>query len=235
MTNERLLGIFLVLFIIGVTVYIFASKFKQDVSNAVASPSPSPAELSFSFMKSPVPNPAQGQAGGQGQVQPQASELPLARNKQLTRFPGIVPDDVRQNKKAMIATSKGVIELEIYPEATKAASNFLILASNGFYNGLKFHRVEDWVIQGGDPLGTGSGGPGYQFEDEPVTRPYTTGIVAMANAGPNTNGSQFFILKQDYPLDPDYTIFGKVIAGQEIADQIAVGDVMEKVVIAPLK
>lgn len=231
MTNERLIGILLVIFVIGATIYILVNKFKQDVSTATASPSPSPAELNFNFTKSPVPQ-AQGQ---QTQAVPQASELPLAKNKQLGRFPGIVPDDVRQNKKAVMTTNKGVIELEIYPEATKAASNFLILASNGFYNGLTFHRVEDWVIQGGDPTGTGSGGPGYQFEDEPVTRSYTKGILAMANAGPNTNGSQFFILKQDYPLDPKYTIFGAVLSGQDVVDKISVGDVMQKVVIAPLK
>lgn len=228
MTNERLLGIFLILFIVGAIVYIAINKFKQDISSAVASPSPSPAELSFNILKSPLPNIAQGQ------TQPQPSELPFAKNKTLANFPGIVPDDVRQNKKAVISTNKGIIELQIYPEATKAASNFLILASNGFYNGLTFHRVEDWVIQGGDPTGTGSGGPGYQFEDEPVTRPYTTGVVAMANSGPNTNGSQFFILKKDTPLEPNYTIFGAVIKGQDVVDKISVGDVMQKVVAAPL-
>lgn len=223
MSNEKLLGAFLIFFVIGATIYIAVNQFKQEVKNATASPVPSPSPLVFN-----QGSPAQ-------QPQPQPSELPLARNKQLAQFPGIVSDDLRQNKKAMIQTSKGIIELEIYPEATKAASNFMILASNGFYDGLKFHRVEDWVIQGGDPLGTGSGGPGYQFEDEPVTRPYNVGIVAMANSGPNTNGSQFFIMKKDTPLQPDYTIFGAVIAGQDVVDKITAGDIMQKVVIGPLK
>jgi len=224
MSNEKLLGVFLIFFVIGATIYIAVNQFKQEVKDATASPTPSPSSLVFN----------QASSAPQAQ-QPQPSQLPLAKNKQLAQFPGIVPDDLRQNKKAMIQTSKGIIELEIYPEATKAASNFMILASNGFYDGLKFHRVEDWVIQGGDPLGTGSGGPGYQFEDEPVTRPYNVGIVAMANAGPNTNGSQFFIMKKDTPLQPDYTIFGAVISGQDVVDKIAVGDVMQKVIIGPLK
>lgn len=235
MTNEKLLGFFLVLFIIGATIYIAVNRFKQEVTNATASPTPTPAALTFNQGSTTAANQTNQKQQTQQVQQPQATELPLAKNKQLTRFPGIVSDDLRQNKKAMIQTSKGIIELEIYPEATKAASNFLILASNGFYDGLKFHRVEDWVIQGGDPLGTGSGGPGYQFEDEPVERPYVTGTVAMANSGPNTNGSQFFIMKKDTPLEPNYTIFGAVIAGQDVVDKIAVGDIMQKVVIGPLK
>ncbi|MBI2330131.1 peptidylprolyl isomerase [Candidatus Daviesbacteria bacterium] len=135
----------------------------------------------------------------------------------------------------MIQTSKGIIQLQIYPEASMAASNFILLSANGFYDGLTFHRVEDWVIQGGDPTGTGSGGPGYQFPDEPVNREYVRGIVAMANSGPDTNGSQFFILKKDSPLPPNYTIFGAVISGREVVDKISIGDVMQRVVIQNLQ
>jgi len=140
-----------------------------------------------------------------------------------------------QNKQALIQTAKGIIQLQIYPEASMAASNFMILAANGFYDGLTFHRVEDWVVQGGDPTGTGSGGPGYQFPDEPVNRAYVRGIVAMANSGPNTNGSQFFILKKDYSLAPNYTIFGMVISGQDIVEKLTVGDVMQKVTVQNLQ
>lgn len=116
-----------------------------------------------------------------------------------------------------------------------AASNFILLAANGFYDGLTFHRVEDWVVQGGDPEGSGRGGPGYQFPDEPVNRPYVKGIVAMANSGPNTNGSQFFILKKNTPLPPSYTIFGQIISGQETVDKMIAGDIMQKVVIQNLQ
>ncbi|MEY4388490.1 MAG: hypothetical protein RLZZ432_209 [Chloroflexota bacterium] len=125
---------------------------------------------------------------------------------------------------ARIDTSVGVIEFELLEElAPKAASNFATLAKSGFYDGVIFHRViPGFVIQGGDPEGTGRGGPGYQFEDEPVTLPYRRGTVAMANAGPNTNGSQFFICLQDLPqLPPKYTIFGQVTAGLSVVDAIA--------------
>lgn len=102
---------------------------------------------------------------------------------------------------------------------------------------MTFHRVvPGFVIQGGDPSGNGTGGPGYTFDDEPVTLKYDKGIVAMANAGPNTNGSQFFIMLEDNPtLPPNYTIFGKVIKGQDVVSSIQVGDVMKKVTIVDLK
>jgi cyclophilin family peptidyl-prolyl cis-trans isomerase len=158
------------------------------------------------------------------------------QSKQYDKFPGVLPLKDLTNKKAVIKTAKGVIEFELFPEASKAASNFIFLSQNSFYDGLTFHRVEPgFVIQGGDPNGNGTGGPGYKFEDEPVTRKYAKGIVAMANAGPNTNGSQFFIMLADNSqLPPNYTIFGKVIKGQEVVDKIAVDDVMDKVTIEPL-
>jgi len=103
-----------------------------------------------------------------------------------------------------------------------AAGNFVALASCGFFNGLVFHRlVPGFVIQGGDPTGTGTGGPGYQFADDPVTVPYVRGVVAMANSGANTNGSQFFIVLADASLPPNYSIFGRVTSGMEAVDAIA--------------
>lgn len=157
--------------------------------------------------------------------------------KQYRQFPGSLALDELKNKKAVIETNKGKIEFEIYPEATKAASNFIFLAKDGFYDGLAFHRVEPgFVIQGGDPRGDGTGGPGYQFADELVTKKYAKGIVAMANSGPDTNGSQFFIMLADHPeLPPKYIIFGHVIVGQAVVDSIKVGDVIKQVTIEPLK
>lgn len=147
-------------------------------------------------------------------------------------FPGKLPDDRIVNKKVKLETSKGIIEFELYAaDAPKTVSNYVYLAEAGYYDGLIFHRVvPGFVIQGGDPNATGSGGPGYKFADEPVTKEYTQGIVAMANSGPDTNGSQFFIMLEDNSTLPkDYTIFGKVTSGLEVVKQIEVGDVMNKV------
>lgn len=230
-TNQKVLGALLVIFLIGTGVYFTVSKFKQDVGSISASPSPSPSSLDFILTKSPEPS---SQQNPQAQ-QPQPTELPLSKNKKLAKFPGVLQPEVLQNKKAVIQTTKGLISLQIYPEASMAASNFMILSANGFYDGLIFHRVEDWVVQGGDPTGTGRGGPGYQFPDEPVSRQYIKGTLAMANSGPDTNGSQFFILKKDAPLPPSYTIFGIVLSGQEVVDKLTPGDIMQKVVIQDLQ
>jgi cyclophilin family peptidyl-prolyl cis-trans isomerase len=128
-----------------------------------------------------------------------------------------------------IETNKGVIVFETYDaDAPKTVENFITLANKGYYNGVIFHRViEGFMIQGGDPTGTGTGGPGYKFADElnPSTpsykEGYKRGVVAMANSGPNTNGSQFFIMHNDNPLPNLYTIFGKVVSGIEVVDAIA--------------
>ena len=124
---------------------------------------------------------------------------------------------------AVLNTSAGAITVELLPgEAPNTVNNFVFLAQQGFYNNVTFHRtIEGFMIQGGDPTGTGGGGPGYRFADEMVQRPYTRGVMAMANAGPNTNGSQFFIMHADYPLPPNYTIFGQAVAGLETIDAIA--------------
>ncbi len=128
-----------------------------------------------------------------------------------------------------IQTNKGTIVFDTYDaDAPNTVQNFITLANKGFYNGTIFHRVIDgFMIQGGDPTGTGRGGPGYAFADElnPSTPSYQTGYtrgtVAMANSGPNTNGSQFFIMQSDYPLPHNYTIFGHVISGLDVVDAIA--------------
>lgn len=128
-------------------------------------------------------------------------------------------------------TSKGTIELELYAEhAPKTVNNFVFLAGEGYYDGVKFHRVIDnFMIQGGDPTGTGRGGPGYQFEDELSGNPlkHEAKVISMANAGPNTNGSQFFITHAPQPhLNGKHTVFGKVVEGADVVDAIRQGDVM---------
>lgn len=124
---------------------------------------------------------------------------------------------------AVLHTEKGDITLDLNTDQTpKTVANFVTLAKKGFYNKTIFHRViKGFMIQGGDPKGDGTGGPGYKFDDEPFTGEYTRGTIAMANAGPNTNGSQFFIMHADNPLPKNYVIFGKVIAGLEVVDKIA--------------
>ncbi len=131
--------------------------------------------------------------------------------------------DAAKSYTATIETSAGSMVAELFPDdAPNTVNNFVFLAGDGFYDDVIFHRViSGFMIQGGDPTGTGRGGPGYRFDDEPVNRSYDRGTLAMANAGPNTNGSQFFIMHADYPLPPNYTIFGKLTSGEDVVDAIA--------------
>jgi peptidyl-prolyl cis-trans isomerase B (cyclophilin B) len=134
-----------------------------------------------------------------------------------------------------ITTNRGTIVMDLDPQlAANTVNNFVGLARQGYYDGLTFHRVvPEFVIQGGCPEGSGRGGPGYQFRDEPVLGEYTLGAVAMANAGPNTNGSQFFITIDDCTrkLTKDYNLFGYVVEGMDVAQATQVGDVMQSVVV----
>jgi cyclophilin family peptidyl-prolyl cis-trans isomerase len=131
--------------------------------------------------------------------------------------------DASKRYTATIETSAGTMVAELFPsDAPNTVNNFVFLARDGFYDGVIFHRtIKGFMIQGGDPTGTGRGGPGYRFPDEPVKRPYSRGTLAMANAGPDTNGSQFFVMHADYGLPPNYTIFGKLTSGEEVVDAIA--------------
>lgn len=191
---------------------------------------------------------------GQGCLAPSAPEAPSPNQYESSQtqetmsqyaFPGALPQ-AEAAVNVRLKTTRGDIVLELLPEeGPNAASNFAYLTKAGFYNGLTFHRREEgFVIQGGDPDGIGTGGPGYRFPDDPV-RPenpqiapydevpglviYKRGTLAMANAGPNTNGSQFFIMLDDKPLPPNYSIFGRVVEGMDVVDAISVGDVMSNV------
>lgn len=131
--------------------------------------------------------------------------------------------------RATIETDKGNIEIELFAaEAPLTVNNFVFLARDGYYDGLVFHRViPNFMIQGGDPTGTGRGGPGYKFRDEVVDNPHShgAGALSMANAGPNTNGSQFFITHSPQPhLDGRHTVFGNVTSGQDVVDAVEQGD-----------
>jgi peptidyl-prolyl cis-trans isomerase B (cyclophilin B) len=152
-------------------------------------------------------------------------------------YPGILPESETANKIVRVNTTKGEIVFELLPkEGPMSASNFVYLTNKKFYDGTAFHRVESWVIQGGDPAGTGMGGPGYTFGEDKVNLPYERGIVAMAKTMmPNSSGSQFFIMKNEVPLDPDYSIFGRVLSGMEVVDKIVPGDKMTSVTVEDAK
>src|SRR5438045_4718117 len=143
------------------------------------------------------------------------------------------PMTIDPNKKysAAFNTSRGEIVCELFArDAPKTVNNFVSLARDKFYDGTVFHRViADFMIQGGDPTGTGRGGPGYKFEAERNSQKHQVGSLSMANAGPNTNGSQFFITHVATNwLDGKHTVFGKVRSGQDIVDAVAQGDILKK-------
>jgi len=145
--------------------------------------------------------------------------------------------DPQKDYQVTIETNKGNIEIDLFPEyAPKTVNNFLFLAGEGFYDDVTFHRViSNFMIQGGDPTGTGRGGPGYRFEDEFRGNPlkHETGSLSMANAGPNTNGSQFFITHSPQPhLNGRHTVFGQVTKGQEVVNAIREGDRMLSITVA---
>lgn len=166
----------------------------------------------------------------QGQPQPGQAQQPAPTASKNNKYKSAPPMTIDPSKQyfATLHTSKGDIKIELYAkDAPKTVNNFVFLAKDKFYDGIRFHRViKSFMIQTGDPLSTGTGGPGYTFDDElPPKHPYEPGVVAMANAGPNTNGSQFFIGSGDdvrnLAKQPNYTVFGKVIGGMDVVQSIA--------------
>jgi cyclophilin family peptidyl-prolyl cis-trans isomerase len=180
-------------------------------SYAERAPDSSPATHRLSVSAS------QGDSSATGQGQNSAAD------QTDTKQPPAMQIDKSKTYSAIIKTSEGDITIDL--DAKKVpitVNNFVALAKKNFYDGTVFHRVmKDFMIQGGDPNGDGSGGPGYKFADESLAGKYTRGTVAMANSGPNTNGSQFFIIHQDYDLPTSYVIFGHVSSGMDTVDKIA--------------
>jgi len=156
----------------------------------------------------------------------------MIASSHMAKSPPDMEIDTEKLYDVTIQTGQGDIVMELDPHlAPRTVNNFISLARGGFYDGLTFHRVvADFVVQGGDPDGTGRGGPGYRFDDEPVKADYIEGAVAMANAGPNSNGSQFFICTVDdrHKLDKKYNLFGFVTKGLSVTKKIKVGDKMDK-------
>ena len=196
------------LIIVVIVIFLFASKGKNTNDTFIPSPTP-------------VASPSVAIINKDQKANPNTLGKKIYPNP-----PSPLPQSEIEGKKAVIETEKGQIIIELSKDAPLTSSNFIFLAQEKFYDGLAFHRREErFVIQGGDPTGNGTGGPGYTFADEPVFGDYLRGVVAMANAGPNTNGSQFFIMLKDHPeLPKNYTIFGKVIEGMDVVDKIEAGD-----------
>jgi peptidyl-prolyl cis-trans isomerase B (cyclophilin B) len=158
--------------------------------------------------------------------------------KQWDRPPEMQIDPAKRYLVTM-ETTRGTIELELDPKhAPKTVNNFVFLIGDGFYDGVTFHRViDDFMIQGGDPTGTGRGGPGYRFPDELKGNPliHSEKVISMANAGPDTNGSQFFIThSQQRHLDGKHTVFGKVVKGEDVVDKIRQGDRIDRLSVSEI-
>ena len=149
-----------------------------------------------------------------------SSPMPSSKIKQYAKATKVIKTG--KSYTAMIKTSVGDITVELSQDTPITTNNFVFLAQEKFYDGIIFHRViPGFMIQGGDPTGTGSGGPGYKFADEKFSGQYKRGTIAMANSGKDTNGSQFFIMHADYALPPNYVIFGQTINGLDVVDKIA--------------
>ncbi len=185
--------------VIAIVVLVGWTLIKPSVkSDVVSSPSPSPEIINNNQQQESSPMPKK---------QYKKAEQVIKAGKSYT---------------AVLKTTAGDITVELAKNMPITVNNFVFLANEKFYDGVIFHRtISGFMIQGGDPTGTGMGGPGYKFADEKFTGEYKRGTIAMANSGPNTNGSQFFIMHADYPLPPSYTIFGMTTSGLDVVDKIA--------------
>lgn len=199
MKNEQFIAIFVILIFFGFIVFAYVTSQKN-------------ADTALQIEKSQSEN--------------SASSITNSTNEETMKAPKM-QINVTKSYTAVMKTSEGSITIKLNAKETPVTvNNFVTLAKKKFYNDTIFHRViKGFMIQGGDPEGTGRGGPGYKFDDEKFEGDYTRGTVAMANAGPNTNGSQFFIMHKDNNLPKNYTIFGKVTKGLDVVDKIAEGAV----------
>jgi cyclophilin family peptidyl-prolyl cis-trans isomerase len=210
--SNRVFHALVMLFVISALVACSGSDGGSEQSNLVASPQFSEADITSGCWTA---SERDRQVGGDESV---------AGQMQWKEPPAMVVDPAKTYT-ATLETSAGSVEVEFFPQdAPQTVNNFVCLGKAGYYDGTPFHRIiKGFVIQGGDPTGTGTGGPGYRFNDEPVVKDYVKGTLAMANAGPNTNGSQFFIVIDDLRgrLPKNYTIFGQVTGGMDVVDRLA--------------
>ncbi len=201
---KHAVGIGLIVSLIGVIGFLVIKPTPQR-QETITLPSPSPTQTPVDVLRETV----------------------SAKPADTVLTPTPTSFDMKKSYTAILGTDKGEITIALNAkESPKTAGNFIALARKNFYDGTIFHRViNGFMIQGGDPKGDGTGGPGYKFDDEAFTGEYTRGTVAMANSGPNTNGSQFFIMHADTALPKNYVIFGKVTKGLDVVDAIATSPV----------
>jgi cyclophilin family peptidyl-prolyl cis-trans isomerase len=231
--------IIIILLILGITFFIVNKNSITEKPNESSSPlttigDSAPVESSLNSLAEAE---RQKQLNQANNVQNSPQENKMQASGKNYNSPPAMSIDKNKTYTAEMKTTEGTMKLELDVKNTPITSNnFIFLAKDGFYDNTIFHRViKDFMIQGGDPLGTGAGGPGYNFNDEPVVGEYVRGTLAMANAGPNTNGSQFFIMHNNKSLPKDYVIFGKVIEGLEILDKIATSQVTTSLTGEPSK
>lgn len=203
---KHILGIGAIVSLVGVIGFLAVKPTPPKLSEIATVPSSSPSQAPVDVLNETV------------SVTPAETSM----------SPSPKPFDMKKSYTAILHTDKGDITIALNAKDTpKTAENFVTLSRKNFYDGTVFHRViAGFMIQGGDPKGDGTGGPGYKFADEPFSGEYTRGTVAMANSGPNTNGSQFFIMHADTALPKNYVIFGNVTKGLDVVDTIATAPVM---------
>lgn len=209
--KKLFLIIFLVLFVVGSIYYITINTTQSDTTEKTAKQTPEPAQVEPT---TPITNSQSD------------TPMPATATDSILKKPSM-EIDINKKYSAVMHTDKGDVTIELNAKETpNTVNNFVYLARHQFYDGTNFHRIiKNFMIQGGDPKGDGTGGPGYKFDDEPFVGNYDRGVLAMANAGPNTNGSQFFIMHQKNDLPHNYVIFGHVTAGIEVVDKIAESEV----------
>ncbi len=225
-----------VLFVLGIGAVLVIGFFIFSSHTASNSLSTTPIDLQTLGSKTATTESSQTESGRSLQPETKKTATDEATHKNTITtmqskptFNAPPPMTIDKNKSygALLKTSKGDVTIELSAKETPiTVNNFVFLAKKQFYDNTIFHRViKGFMIQGGDPKGDGTGGPGYRFSDEPFSGGYDRGVVAMANSGPNTNGSQFFIMHQKSPLPKNYVIFGRVISGMDVVDKIAESEV----------
>ncbi len=214
------------LFLFLVAVLVGAAYLYQKQKTAMSQPATETKEAS---QLQPTPTDLNVAPANSTSTTSSADNIPKSKlNMDLSTYTTpIMIIDQKKTYTAKMKTTAGEIEISLNAGMTPVTvNNFVFLSKKNFYDNTIFHRaIKGFMIQGGDPVGNGTGGPGYKFNDEPFTGEYLRGTLAMANSGPNTNGSQFFIMHDDYPLPPNYVIFGKVTKGLDVVDKIATAPV----------